>query len=231
MTQAYPILYSFRRCPYAMRARMALHAAGITCTLREVVLRDKPAEMLKASPKGTVPVLVLPDGHVIDESLAIIQWALGHNDPEGWLKADSSLVSQWVDTIDGPFKHHLDRYKYPNRYGDIDPAPHRAAGLGILADMSSQIERKGALVGPGTSLADIAAFPFVRQFANTDRDWFDTQDLPALKDWLAQHLESLRFRAIMQKFDVWKGGDVPLVFSGWSEHTANLSPRGDRVGV
>ncbi|MEL6662650.1 MAG: glutathione S-transferase [Pseudomonadota bacterium] len=231
MTQAYPTLYSFRRCPYAMRARMALHAAGITCELREVVLRDKPAEMLKASPKGTVPVLVLPDGHVIDESLAIMQWALGQNDPEGWLDADSSLVSQWVDTIDGPFKRNLDRYKYPNRYGDIDPAPHRAAGLGILTDMSSEIERKGALVSPRTSLADIAAFPFVRQFANTDRDWFDIQDLPALQDWLAQHLESQRFRAIMQKYDVWQGGDAPLVFSVGSEHTADLSRCGNRVGV
>ncbi|MEO0818427.1 MAG: glutathione S-transferase [Pseudomonadota bacterium] len=218
-----PILYSFRRCPYAMRARMALHAAGTECELREVVLRDKPAEMLEASPKGTVPVLVLVDGRVLDESLAIMDWALAQADPEGWTQAPADRVRRWTSEIDGPFKHHLDRYKYSNRYGGLDPEPHRAAAQEILQRADAAIAEHGHLVGVCESLADIAAFPFVRQFANTDRDWFDGLDLPALHPWLARHLSSARFAAIMEKHAQWTGGAGPLVFSSQTRHTPPLS--------
>jgi glutathione S-transferase len=175
-----PILYSFRRCPYAMRARMALWVAGETVALREVKLSDKPPEMIEASPKGTVPVLVLPDGKVIDESIAIMRWALHRHDPEGWLAGDDAGL---IAEADGPFKHHLDRYKYPNRYEDeqdFGEVDHRAGGLAILQAWDARIAQEGQLCGSTRSLADIALFPFIRQFANHDREWFDAQDLPHL---------------------------------------------------
>ncbi len=219
---AHPILYSFRRCPYAMRARLALNAAGIPCELREVVLRNKPVEMLEASPKGTVPVLVLPDGKVIDESLSIMEWALSRHDPEGWTDLPREDWREVVQTIDGPFKHNLDRYKYPNRYEGVDGREHRKHGLEILERMNSTIRSRGHLAGRSESLADMAAFPFVRQFANTDRAWFDRLELPALQDWLARHLESHRFAQIMEKHAAWSGGDGPLVFQARSDHKAQL---------
>lgn len=236
MTAPHPILYSFRRCPYAMRARMALHAASVACELREVILRDKPAEMLAASPKGTVPVLVLTDTTVIDESLAIMEWALARNDPPGWTRAPSETVMFWTDRIDGAFKFHLDRYKYPGRQDGADAEAHRGAGLDILVEMDAAIAAGGHLVGGSESLADIAAFPFVRQFAHTDRDWFDQQRLANLKPWLDRHLSSDRFKQIMEKHDVWKGGEGPLVFSAQTRHKPPLAPhdqpgQNGRVGV
>jgi len=209
---AYPILYSFRRCPYAMRARMALWVAGITVELREVKLVNKPPELLAASPKATVPVLVLPSGEVIDESIAIMRWALGRNDPEGWLAGDDETL---IERFDGPFKHHLDRYKYPTRYEDepnhgmID---HRSEGLAILLDLEARFTTGRQLSGKIRTLTDIALFPFIRQFANTDRNWFDSQRLPFLSDWLNEHLKSGIFEAIMPKFEPWKAGDVPIAF-------------------
>ncbi|MEM9739670.1 MAG: glutathione S-transferase [Pseudomonadota bacterium] len=213
MTADIPILYSFRRCPYAMRARLALHASGIACELREVVLRNKPTEMLAASPKGTVPVLVVPAGTVIDESLSIMRWALEQNDPKGWLASRDREIQGWIDEIDGAFKHHLDRYKYPNRFGDLDPKPHREAGYSILQRLEHTLSNHGFLVGATESLADIATFPFVRQFANTDRDWFDALDLPSLNAWLAHYLGAPDFLAIMGKHAPWQGGRGPIVFS------------------
>lgn len=207
---ALPILYSFRRCPYAMRARMALWVAGTAVELREVKLADKPPELIEASPKATVPVLVLPGGEVIDESLAIMRHAIARSDPEGWLRGDDEAL---LAEADGPFKHHLDRYKYPNRYeheaGGVD---HRAAGFEILRGWDERLAAHGQMCGHATTLADIALFPFVRQFANHDRNWFDAQELPHLQGWLAGHLESDLFAAIMPKFSPWKAGDAPVVF-------------------
>ena len=148
-----PVLYSFRRCPYAMRARMALLVSETIVRLREVVLRDKPDEMIAASPKATVPVLVLPDGEVIDESLAIMRWALGHNDPQHWLQgsdAEAALIAE----ADGPFKHHLDRYKYPVRYDNVDPLEHRAGGQAFLEKLDSLIQ-KSAMARRPSCLAAI----------------------------------------------------------------------------
>ena len=129
------ILYSFRRCPYAMRARMALSVSGASYEHREVVLRDKPPEMLEVSPKGTVPVLVVPGAPPLEESLDIMHWALGQNDPEGWLDRNDQLL---IETNDGPFKHHLDRYKYATRYDDVDPEEHRAAAFDILKQLDER---------------------------------------------------------------------------------------------
>ena len=204
-----PILYSFRRCPYAMRARMALLASTTACELREVALADKPPELLETSPKGTVPVLALPGGTAIEESLDIMRWALGRSDPEQWLVGDDAEL---VARNDGPFKHHLDRYKYSTRH-DTDPAEHREAGLVILRDLDARLEARDNLCGDARTLADIALFPFVRQFANTDRSWFDAQDLPRLRPWLERHLSSELFKAAMPKYAPWKAGDEPVLFA------------------
>ena len=192
---ATPILYSFRRCPYAMRARMALLISGTAFELREVRLRDKPPEMIAASPKATVPVLVLPDGRVIDESLDIMRHALARHDPEHWLEGDDAEI---IAANDGPFKHHLDRYKYADRHGG-DPAAHRAAGLALLNQLEHRLAVSANLCGERRSLTDIAVMPFVRQFAAVDRGWFDVQPLPCVQRWLRDHLASALFMAAMAR--------------------------------
>ena len=225
MSQTEPILYSFRRCPYAMRARMAIARAGIDCRLREVVLRDKPDEMLAASPKGTVPVIVEAGGAVIDESLEVMAWALARNDPDAWLvpehgsRADMDAL---VAECDGPFKRALDRYKYPNRYEDegVVRDNQRALGLLFLERLNAQLDGRDHLFGARVSYADIAIFPFIRQFANTDRIWFDALDLPHLQRWLALHLDSALFKQVMPKFPQWKTGDAEPMFPGNSDRDA-----------
>ena len=202
-----PVLYSFRRCPYAMRARLALAISGLEIRIREVVLRDKPAEMLSASPKGTVPVLILPDGAVIDESFDVMKWALAQNDPENWRGANSAETEALITQGDGPFKHALDRYKYPTRYDNVDPEAQRTVGLAILQQWDARIAASGGqLLAPHRTLADMAIFPFVRQFAATDREWFAAQSLPTLQAWLAGHLASPLFKSIMTKHAQWQPG-------------------------
>lgn len=217
MSDPRPILYSFRRCPYAMRARMAIAAADIECRLREVVLRDKPTEMLDVSPKGTVPVIVTSDGRVIEESLDVIDWALAQNDTQGWLKPEHGTLDEMralIRECDGPFKRALDRYKYPNRYLEeaIVRDEQRALGLSFLTTLNGRLENQKNLFGNRISLADIAIFPFIRQFANTDRDWFDSLDLKPLQAWLDRHLESQLFQRVMPKFKQWKTGDEEPIF-------------------
>lgn len=208
-----PLLYSFRRCPYAMRARMALLVSGTVCEIREVLLADKPSEMVEASPKATVPVCVLPNGEVLEESLAIMRWALDRNDPEGWLGGDEVATAALIATNDGPLKHHLDRYKYATRH-DSDPLEHRAAGAAILRDLDARLDRQSHLCGDQRTLADIAIMPFVRQFAATDRDWFDAQPLGSLQRWLARLLGSDLFAAAMVKLPQWRSGDPVTLFPG-----------------
>ena len=196
------VLYSFRRCPYAMRARMALSVSGVDYEHREVILKDKPPEMLEVSPKGTVPVLVTEDGQVIEESLDIMHWALQRNDPEGWLdRKDEELVA----ANDGPFKHHLDRYKYSTRYSDVDPEEHGQKALTHLRVLEEKLATSPFLVGQHRGFSDIAIFPFVRQFANADRDWFDARNLPAVRRWLVDLVNSELFTGIMTKHERWKG--------------------------
>lgn len=214
MTEAdRPILYSFRRCPYAMRARMAIAASGIGCTLREVVLRDKPQAMLSISPKGTVPVLQLPDGRVLEESLDIMHWALGQHDPDGWLQeGEPKTRDALIHAMDADFKGHLDRYKYPTRYDNVDPLYHRGEAEKFLITLNDQIGDQPYLFGPRISMADIALFPFIRQFANTNRDWFNSLPLPALQRWLENHLESDLFLSVMQKYPQWHPGEEEPCF-------------------
>jgi glutathione S-transferase len=203
-----PILYSFRRCPYAIRARLALLVSGTACHIREVKLSAKPQAMLDASPKGTVPVLVLPDGAVIAQSVEIMRWALDRHDPEGWREGEDRAL---IDANDGPFKHHLDRYKYPDRHG-ADPIAHRAAGLALLEGLEQRLIRHANLCGEGRSLTDAALLPFVRQFAATDRPWFDAQSLPALQGWLTRHMASPLFEAAMVRLKPWQSGDDAVLF-------------------
>jgi glutathione S-transferase len=203
-----PILYSFRRCPYAMRARMALLVSAQAVEIREVVLRNKPAELIAASPKATVPVLVLENGDVIDQSLDIMRWALGRNDPEGWLDGEDQVL---IADNDGPFKHHLDRYKYPERHGS-DLLVHREAALLILSGLEERLNGRTNLYRDSRTLTDMAIFPFVRQFAATDRDWFDAQALPRLREWLTRHENSPLFETAMVRLEPWQAGNAPVCF-------------------
>ena len=193
------------------------HPVSVPCRLREVVLRDKPAEMLEASPKGTVPVIVEADGRVIEESLDVMAWALAQNAAEDWLSAELGSradMDALIAECDGPFKRALDRYKYPNRYEDEGVAreDQRALGLAFLQSLNARLADHPQLFGTRVSFADIAIFPFIRKFANTDRTWFDALDLPHLQAWLAGHLDSARFKQIMPKFAQWKTGDEEPIF-------------------
>jgi len=210
-----PVLYSFRRCPYAMRARLALAASGQRCELREVVLRDKPAALLQASPKATVPVLVLPGGEVIDQSLDIMRWALERNDPGGWLAPEhGSTDDMWalIAECDGPFKQALDRCKYPNRYPDADPAEQWSAAQAWLMRLNARLEGNRHLFGDHATLADMAIAPFVRQFAGIDAARWEAGPWLPLRRWLAAWQAGDLFERVMGKYDAWREGDSPALF-------------------
>ena len=199
---AAPLLYTYRRCPYAMRARMALLIAARGFDAFEIVLRDKPAALLALSPKATVPVLHLSDGGVIDESWEIMRWALAVDDQDGrWSRAQSDENLALLACNDGPFKQHLDRYKYPGRYPDTDPDFHRAqAMISLLLALDERLQGSRFIGGDGGLCAtDIALFPFVRQFAAVEPGWFAAQPLSALHAWLADWLASDLFAACMVK--------------------------------
>ena len=213
MTDALPILYSFRRCPYAMRARMAISVSDYKCALREVVLRDKPAAMLKASPKGTVPVLVLPDGRVLEESREIMEFCLTVADPERWMAdGDIAAMAALVDRCDTDFKANLDRYKYPTRYENVVAEDHRAAGLKFLEELEARLDGQPYLFGETRTYADVAIFPFVRQFANTDRAWFDAQPIPQVRRWMDGLINSDLFTSVMAKYGQWQPGNSEPLF-------------------
>ena len=209
-----PVLYSFRRCPYAMRARLALWASGQVCELREVVLARKPEALLAASAKGTVPVLVLPNGQVIDQSLEIMLWALRQQDLLGWLgdEAQRPDMLQWVAQCDGMFKFHLDRYKYPNRFGLPEGADHRAQGAVFLDSLNQRLCQSPHVGGDAESMADMAIAPFVRQFAHTDAAWFACQPWPALQTWLVNFESSNAYQQVMRSYAAWEPGQLPELF-------------------
>jgi glutathione S-transferase len=209
-----PILYSFRRCPYAMRARLALAVSEQACELREVVLRDKPAELLAASKKATVPVLVHESG-VIDQSLDIMLWALARYDPAGWLQPEHSSLPDMRELIgrcDDEFKRHLDGYKYPERHIATDRDSHRAAGAKFLDELNARLAGHDNLFGRSTALADIAIAPFVRQFASVDEPWFAAQPWTALQRWLNEFTRSALFARVMEKYPQWRSGTVGVRF-------------------
>lgn len=217
-----PILYTFRRCPYAMRARLALAASGCQVLLREIVLRQKPAHMLEVSPKGTVPVLLLADQTVIEQSIDIMWWALEQSDPEQLLPkgAEREQMQHLIISNDGVFKAALDRYKYPPRYinehADLTPDQfaqhHQALGAKYLWELDQRLSSHDYLLGPRLSMADLAIAPFVRQYAHTNREWFQKQDWKYLQCWLQRFLESSRFARIMHKYAPWQEGDLPVLF-------------------
>lgn len=216
MTPApYPVLYSFRRCPYAMRARLALAVSGQVCELREVVLARKPAALLDASAQGTVPVLVHADGRVEDQSLDIMLWALRRNDPLHWLPVNGGALMEAMELVarcDGEFKFHLDRYKYPGRHGVTDVANHREQGGQFLGDLTARLIAHRHLLGEQEGLADMATAPFVRQFAHTDPAWFARQPWPALQAWLVAFEHSPLYQQVMAKYAPWEPGQAPVLF-------------------
>ena len=190
-----PTLYTFRRCPYAMRARMALHYAGVTCELIEVDLKHKPAEMLAISPKGTVPVLQLRDGTVLEQSLDIMRYALSQNDPEGWLNADAKEMERLITQNDTVFKSLLDKFKYHIRYPEHSQAEHQANGAPILQQLEDLLNRKRFLLADHVTLADVALFPFIRQWAGVTPGTLNA--FPKLQHWLDYHLASDVFTSVM----------------------------------
>lgn len=199
---------------------MALLVSGQSFEWREILLRDKPAQMLEASVKGTVPTLVLPNGAVIDESLDVMLWALTMNDPEGWLPInamDRAVTYELIERNDGPFKGHLDRYKYAARYDGVDGLEHRSAGFETIADLDKRLAEQPFLAGETMGLADYAIFPFIRQFRVADREWFDAQDIPHVHKWLQAAMASPLFEAIMVKRKPWKDtygteDHVPVIY-------------------
>ena len=198
------ILYSYRRCPYAMRARMALKYANIEFEHREIELRNKPQSMLLVSPKGTVPVLCMGD-EVLDQSVDIMRWAIDQSDPAGWGNVDDAIAQAWIGKNDGPFKALLDQYKYPKRFPELNQEAVLEQALQImLLPMEQSLQATQYLLGDQMTWVDIAIFPFVRQFSMVDVNRFEQLPIPSTKRWLAQHLESELFNSIMHKHPVWR---------------------------
>lgn len=190
-----------------MRARMALLVSGVHCELREISLKQKPAEMLAISPKASVPVLQLPNGEVIDESLDIMHWALRQHDPDQWLVGD---FADLIEQNDGDFKYHLDRYKYPSRFNS-NGYTHRAAGFALLETLEQRLCKTEFLCADTPRFADFALMPFVRQFAQTDRMWFDMQPAPLLQNWLNSLVASPLFARAMRPYALWVPGNTQFI--------------------
>ncbi|MED5509865.1 MAG: glutathione S-transferase [Pseudomonadota bacterium] len=209
-------LYSFRRCPYAMRARLAIAQSGIQCELREVVLKDKPQQLIELSPKATVPVLLTADDKVIDESIDIAFWALAQHDPDNWYQSLTSEQHEQmlalIENNDGEFKYFLDRYKYADRYPEQDERFYREQGEKTLTRLEQLLTEHDCLLRDSWTLADIALLPFIRQFAFVDKAWFDSSPYPRVRAWLEAFLESDLFRSVMKKYPQWQQGDEPVVF-------------------
>ncbi len=222
MTLSLPRLYSFRRCPYAMRARLGIVFAELQVELREIVLKNKPAQMLAVSPKGTVPVLELAEGgsatrRVIEESSEILEWALQQNDPHGLLKTDLVSAHALIEQNDQQFKHWLDRYKYADRYPQFSQREYRQQGEVFLQVLEELLGKNSYLLGDTISIADIGIMPFVRQFAHVDRDVFDRLPYPYLQQWLKDWLEHPAFQQVMIKCTPWQDGDQIVLFAKSSE--------------
>jgi len=209
-----PILWTFRRCPYAMRTRLAIKVSGIRVYLREIVLRHKPSEFVSDSPKATVPVLKMPNGEILEESIDIMHWALAQNDPDDWLevlKKREEYSIRFLADLDGPFKNDLDRYKYASRYKLDNKAglAHRDKGSKFLNQINESLANAPYLSGERQGFLDIASLPFVRQFRIANIEWFDQQDWPQLHNWLQTFLASDQLKLSMEKLKPWdsKQGD------------------------
>ena len=216
MINKYPTLYSFRRCPYAMRARLALRLCKIECIIREISLKAKNSEFLKVSPKGTVPVLVLPNGKVLEESLDIINWSLEQNDPNK-LKVNDKVTKKinykYIQLFDKDFKFHLDRYKYSSRYNISNSEIHRNKARNLLTEINTMLEGKDYIGGQCMSLLDISILPFVRQYRIADINWFDNHlGLRNINNWVNIFLNTEILASIMTKYKVWEKEDPPILF-------------------
>ncbi len=201
-TEQLPLLYSFRRCPYAIRARLAIKISNKKVELREVNLSDKPKEMLERSAKGTVPVLVLTDGTVIDESRDIMIWALMQHDPQNWLPADLNdrrESNALIDFNDNEFKQHLDHYKYAARFPEQSVERYRQQAENFLQQLEQRLTKTDFLLNNAVSLADMAIFPFIRQFAFVDKNWFDQSQYLKCQTWLKTLLDTQIFADVMKK--------------------------------
>jgi len=217
MTFALHRLYSFRRCPYAMRARLGIVFAELQVELREIVLKNKPAQMLAISPKGTVPVLELveTDGssrRVIEESRDILQWALEQHDPQAVLDVEHASAQALIEQNDNEFKHWLDRYKYADRHPELSQREYRERGEVFLQVLENLLAKHKYLLGDNISSADIGIMPFVRQFAHVDQDVFYSLPYPHLQQWLRDWLQHPAFQQVMVKFQAWQEGDPLVVF-------------------
>ena len=212
-----PILYTFRRCPYAMRARMAIYYSGITVEIREILLKDKPKQMLEVSPKGTVPVLLLSNGEVIEESREVMMWALKQNDPDTWYaglcQEQQSEIQFLINRNDNDFKPWLDKYKYSVGYPEHSQEYYRKNAEVYLFDLNTRLSLSKYLVADVVSIADIAIFPFIRQFAFVDKTWFEQTQYSYLRNWLNTLLNSELFYSIMNKYPCWRQGDASTNFS------------------
>lgn len=206
-------LYSFRRCPYAMRARLGLLFADLPVELREITLKNKPAHMLAISPKGTVPVLQLADGVVIEESRDIMEWALEQQDPQELLNPKTlHQGNTLIEQNDQEFKHWLDRYKYADRHLEMTQTEYRQKGEAFLQILEALLTKNTYLLGDSVTIADIGIMPFVRQFAHVDRDVFYSLPYPKLQIWLKNWLAHPLFIQAMTKFQPWQDGDEPVIF-------------------
>jgi glutathione S-transferase len=205
INREFPVLYSFRRCPYAMRARLAIKASGINVELREILLTDKPTQMLKISEKATVPVLQLIDGSVIDESIDIMVWCLNQNDSLNLL--DEQILKeaqQLIKLNDGEFKSALDKYKYAVRFPEHSEVEYRKDAEFFLDTLDNKLKRHQYLLSSKVSIADYAIFPFIRQFASVDKAWFEQSQYHYLIEWLNGLIKSELFNDVMKKYKVWK---------------------------
>ena len=213
MTSSYPCLYSFRRCPYAMRARLGILFAELQVELREITLKNKPPQMLAISPKGTVPVLQLLDGTVIEESREIMTWALAQQDSQGLLNAETLLeANALIDKNDNEFKYWLDRYKYADRHLEMSQTEYRQQGEVFLQLLEELLTKNSYLLGESMTIADIGIMPFVRQFAHVNRDVFYDLPYPNLQHWLQDWLSHPLFLQAMTKFQPWQEKDDVVVF-------------------
>ncbi len=219
-----PALYSFRRCPYAMRARLMIYYSGETVEHRDILLKSKPTQMIEASPKATVPVLVLASGQVLEESRDIMQWAVDQNDPQHLLPSDQHLrneIQALLDENDGSFKSALDQYKYHVRFPEKSREEYRAEGEKFLAKLEAFLNKTRFLMTDEPTMADIGIFPFIRQFANSDRTWFDNSPYPKLRQWLEFWTENDGFRHVMKKQTLWSPDADPIYYPNLSTEPKN----------
>ena len=213
-----PILYSLRRCPYAMRGRMGIALSQQKVLLREIVTKDKPSELLASSPKGTVPVLVLPQGTIIEQSIEVMIWALEQNDPQDLLRSSEPELNQEILELiarnDNEFIGHLEKYRASVRYRNVDTEQRRQACEGFISELESKLAQHEYLFGDTPSLADFAVMPFVSQFVRVEKKWFVQSEYQNVGRWLRAHLDSKLYTQVMKQYPLWNETKQDCLFGG-----------------